>query len=46
MYAGSRVTDAVDFYQRRGEVRGAVKVVRVRTPERFRWRSAVSMAMS
>ncbi len=36
------MTDAVDFYQRRGEVRGAVKVVRVRNPERFRWRSAVS----
>lgn len=42
MYAGARVTDAVDFEKRRGELRGAVKVVRVRPPERFRWRSAVS----
>lgn len=41
MYAGARVTDAVDFYYRRGELRGAIKVVRVRQPERLRWRSAV-----
>lgn len=41
MYAGARVTDAVDFYHRRGEVRGAVRVVRIRRPERLRWRSAV-----
>ncbi|MEM9195009.1 MAG: hypothetical protein AAGF12_37900 [Myxococcota bacterium] len=43
MYGGARVTDAVDFYQRRGEVKGAVRSVRDRAPERFRWRSAVGM---
>lgn len=42
MYSGARVTDAVDFHRRRGELRGAVKIVRVRQPERLRWRSAVS----
>ena len=42
MYAGARVTDAVDLLRRRGELRGAVKVVRRRYPERLRWRAAVS----
>lgn len=41
MYSGARVTDAVDFYQRRGEPTGGVRIVRARSPERFRWRSAV-----
>jgi len=41
MVGGSRVTDAVDFYKRRGELRGAVRAVRTRVPERLRWRSAV-----
>jgi len=41
MYAGARVTDAVDYLSRRDELRGAVKVVRKREPERFRWRHAV-----
>lgn len=41
MFSGSRVTDAVDFFKRRGELRGAVKVVRGRPPERLRWRNAV-----
>ena len=41
MYSGARVTDAVDFYQRRGELAGGVRIVRYREPERFRWRSAV-----
>ena len=39
---GSRVTDAVGFHSRRGEIRGAVRVVRARIPERFRWRKAVA----
>lgn len=39
---GSRVTDATIFHMRRGEARGAVRVVRKRPPERFRWRTAVS----
>lgn len=42
MYSGSRVTDAVEFYRHRGELPGAVSVVRRRAPERFRWRNAVS----
>jgi hypothetical protein len=42
MYRGARVTDAVIWHQKRGEVRPAVKIVRDREPERFRWRSAVS----
>lgn len=41
MFEGSRVTDAVAFHHRRGEMRGAVRVVRQRPPERFRWKSAV-----
>ena len=43
MFEGSRVTDAVDFCRQRGELKGAVRVVRTRSPERFRWRSAVSL---
>lgn len=38
---GGRITDAVNYYQRHGEVRGAVRAVRNRAPERLRWRSAV-----
>lgn len=37
----ARVTDAVQFYQHKGEPRRAVRVVRTRVPERFRWRRAV-----
>ncbi|MGE0786603.1 MAG: hypothetical protein AB7S26_13105 [Sandaracinaceae bacterium] len=37
---GSRVTDATMFHVRRGELRGALRVVRSRQPERFRWRQA------
>ncbi|MCS6799694.1 MAG: hypothetical protein NZ898_14470 [Myxococcota bacterium] len=36
-----RVTDAVDYFRRRGELGGAVGFVRRRDPERFRWRTAV-----
>lgn len=42
MYDGSRITDAVEYWRRRGELRGAVTIVRTREPERFRWRRAVS----
>ena len=42
MSAGVRVTDEVDFWSRRGDVRSCVRVVRTRTPERLRWRLAVS----
>jgi hypothetical protein len=41
MFAGSRITDAVEFYRHRGELPGAVAVVRRRPPERFRWRNAI-----
>lgn len=39
---GARVTDAVEYKQRREESRGAVAIVRDRRPDRLRWRSAVS----
>ncbi|HBQ10780.1 MAG TPA: hypothetical protein DEF51_06170 [Myxococcales bacterium] len=42
MFEGSRVTDAVSFHARRGELKTAVRVVRSRVPERFRWKSAVA----
>lgn len=41
MYDGSRVTDAVEYWRRKGELKGAVSIVRSRSPERFRWRRAV-----
>ncbi len=40
MYGG-RITDAVAYFERRGEVRGALRTIRDRRPERFRWRKAV-----
>jgi len=42
MYQGSRVTDAAAFHVRRGDLRPAVRIVRKRVPERFRWRKAVA----
>jgi hypothetical protein len=45
MYDGSRVTDAVEYWRRRGEAKPAVAIVRTRSPERFRWRRAMG-AMS
>lgn len=39
---GYRVTDAVEYYQQRGEERLAVRVVRKRDPDKFRWKGAVS----
>jgi hypothetical protein len=41
MYTGSRITDAVDYFQRHERLPGAVSIIRTRTPERFRWRRAV-----
>lgn len=41
MVSGSRVTDAVLYSARRGDLRSAVRVVRARPAERFRWRTAV-----
>lgn len=42
MGAGARVTDEVNFWRKRGELRQAVRVVRTRKPERLRWRAALS----
>ncbi|MFN7698242.1 MAG: hypothetical protein ACK6CU_28670 [Deltaproteobacteria bacterium] len=41
MYDGSRVTDAVDYWKHRENLKKAVSIVRGRAPERFRWRRAV-----
>lgn len=41
MYDGSRVTDAVEYWRRKGELKSAVTIVRNRSPERFRWRRAI-----
>jgi len=41
MYDGSRVTDAVDYWKHRENLKKAVFVVRAREPERFRWRRAL-----
>lgn len=41
MYDGSRVTDAVEYWKHRENLKKAVAVVRTRAPERFRWRRAV-----
>lgn len=38
-----RVTDEVDHYRRRGEIRGLVRTIRKRPPERLRWRTAMSV---
>ncbi len=39
---GSRVTDVVEYHHRREEKRHAVRVVRHRCPDKFRWRWAVA----
>jgi hypothetical protein len=40
--SGARVTDEVNFWRKRGELKRAVRVVRTRVPERLRWRAALS----
>jgi hypothetical protein len=40
--SGARVTDEVIFWRMRGELRRAVRAVRVRKPERLRWRAALA----
>jgi hypothetical protein len=42
MAQSGRITDVVNYHTKRGELRGAVYVVRQRPAERFRWRSAVA----
>lgn len=39
---GARITDAIEYYGRQGQDRGAVRVVRRRDPDKFRWRRAVA----
>lgn len=42
MFQGARITDVVSYHAQRGEMRGAVRVVRERPAEGFRWRKAVA----
>lgn len=42
MFQGARITDVVTYHAQRGELRGAVRIVRERPAERFRWRMAVA----
>lgn len=42
MAAGARITDEVEHHRRSGDLRGAVRIVRSRQPERLRWRAAVA----
>lgn len=42
MAAGARITDEVEGLRCAGDLRGAVRIVRDRKPERMRWRSAVA----
>lgn len=39
---GARITDAIEYYGKQGQDRGAVRVVRRRDPDKFRWRRAVA----
>lgn len=43
---GGRVTDEVNFWRDRGQLRRAIRAVRTRKPERLRWRSALSALTS
>ena len=40
--SGARITDAIEYYGKQGQDRGAVRVVRRRDPDKFRWRRAVA----
>ena len=40
---GARITDAVKYFGRKGNARGAVGVVRQRRPDKYRWKRAVSV---
>lgn len=42
MSGSARVTDEVSFFRKRGELRQAVRIVRMRKPERLRWRAALA----
>lgn len=45
MFEGARITDAVEYWKLRDELAPAVRLVRNRNPERFRWRKAVANMM-
>lgn len=42
MFQSGRITDVVSYHTQHGEMKGAVRVVRQRPAERFRWRRAVA----
>jgi len=42
MSTSARVTDEVNFWRQRGDLRRAVRAVRIRKPERLRWRMALA----
>jgi hypothetical protein len=42
MNGSGRVTDEINFWSKRGELRQAVRVIRARRPERLRWRAALA----
>jgi hypothetical protein len=46
MTGGARVTDEVNFWRDRGQLRRALHAVRTRKPERLRWRAALSALTS
>jgi hypothetical protein len=46
MTGGGRVTDEVNFWRDRGQLRKALRAVRTRKPERLRWRAALSALAS
>jgi hypothetical protein len=46
MTAGARITDAVAHFRNRGNFKSAVRLLRNRSPERLRWRAAVTALAS
>ena len=46
MIAGGRVTDKVEYYRSRRELRNLVRTVTHQPPERLRWRTATSVVTS
>jgi hypothetical protein len=46
MTAGARITDSVAHFRNRGNFKSAVRLLRNRSPERLRWRAAVTALAS
>ncbi len=42
MHLGGRVTDQIEHFRRRGQLRNLVRTMRTRPPERLRWRNALA----